>query len=228
MRIIVLTILIGLNFIHAQSTGYGIRGGLGLSSQRWASGSDRDPLLTYHGDFTIDIESEKGNVFYIATGYHQRGSAIIFSRFVDQNGNTQPGGSFGMKFHNVGLEIGVKKARKLESWKVLYGVGARVEYNAKTQIDVFPEYTDFIVRTTAGLSLHGSVERNLNKFVVFGLEGRVSPDFTRQIYVPPGTPYFDPTTGGVRNGPEQSIRNFGIELSLTLKFLQIIEYIEEY
>lgn len=228
MRYLVVFILFSTVNLVAQTTGYGIRGGVGLSSQRWQGGGQRDPLLTYHGDFILDSESESGNVYYLALGYHLRGSSLIFSRFVDQNGNTQPGGSFGMKFHNIGLEIGMKKAKKSDEWKFLYGAGIRVEYNAKTQIEVFPEYSEFIVKTTAGLTVHGSVEKNLNKFVVLGLEARVSPDVTRQIFVPPGTNYYDPITGGVRPGPGESIKNFGVEISLYLKLLQIVEYIEEF
>ncbi|MCC6815046.1 MAG: hypothetical protein IT267_01375 [Saprospiraceae bacterium] len=229
MRAFILFILCFISFYtFSQTQGYGVRAGVGLSSQKWQGGGQRDPLFTYHGDLYYDSESEKGNVFYLALGYHLRGSALIFPRYVDQYGNTQPGGSLGMKFHQIGLEIGVKKAKKFDSWKALYGFGLRGEYNAKTQISVFQEYNNFINKATFGLTLSGGVEKNMSKFLVIGLEARVSPDLTRQIFVPQGTLYYDPFTNGVRPGPGESIKNFGIELSLILKFLQIVEYIEEF
>lgn len=91
-----------------QANGYGVKAGPGLGLQRW-SGSDRAPLFIYHVDAFADSESESGNVLYSQLGYHLKGSALRINQFVDVNGNLFPGSTFGMHFHNLVLELGMKK-----------------------------------------------------------------------------------------------------------------------
>ncbi len=220
--------IISIQFLAAQTTGYGLRLGMGISSQKWQGGGNRNPLITNHADFYMDSESEKGNIIYGALGYHLRGSSIIFGSFTDLNGNTQRGGSISMKFHQVGLELGAKRAKALDDWKILYGLGIRVEYNLKTQLQEYSDYSDFINKVTAGFTISAAAEKSLSKFLVTGIEARISPDMTRQIFVPQGTLIYDFYSRTLVPGQGQSVKNFGIELSFYIKFLQIVEYIEEF
>ncbi|MEO6189286.1 MAG: hypothetical protein ABIO44_01930 [Saprospiraceae bacterium] len=226
-NILVSTLLILLSLVlGAQSNGYGLRLGSGISTQKWQGGDQRSPLLTYHVDFFMDSESEGGNIFYGALGYHQRGSSVRFFRFVDQLGNVYPGGSFALRFHQVGLEIGIKKAKSIKYWKLAYGIGLRGEYTIKSDLELFQEYKDYVKKFNYGFTICGSAETKLNKFIALGFEIRASPDVSRQIYVPAAIPWYDPYTNSSRPGYEQSIRNLGFEASLYLRFIQLIQYIE--
>ncbi|MEP7196684.1 MAG: hypothetical protein ABI851_09195 [Saprospiraceae bacterium] len=226
MRLTLFFLIVFSSVLFSQSNGYGIRFGSGISTQRWQGGSGRNPLTTYHADLILDSESGSGNVVYGALGYHLRGSSIRFNRFVDQFGNVYPGGSFAMKFHNIALEIGAKKKKSLQSWDLAYGLGLRAEVTAKAVLGIYTEYHDFINKFNYGFTVCGSAETKLNKYLRIGFEARVSPDISKQIHVPVGVPYYDPYTGTAQPGYEQSIKNLGLEASLYIRFLQIIQYIE--
>ncbi len=227
MRIIfTLFLLFQLISAFSQANGYGIRAGYGLSFQKWQGGSGRDPLLAPHVDVFMDSESENGNILYGALGYHLRGSEVRFGRFVDLNGNVYSGGGYAMKFHQVGLELGLKKTKSAKKWKIGYGVGIRGEYTVKSKFEIFETYKSFVNKFNYGFTVCGSTEKKLNKFVSLGFEVRVSPDVSRQIFVQAGTLYYDPYTNSATPGPEQSIRNISLEAGLYIRFLQLIEYIE--
>ena len=147
--------------LQAQSNGYGVRVGSGFSSQRWQGGSGRNPLLTYHADYYMDSESEKGNILYLALGYHLRGSSIYINRFVDQFGNVYSGSNFAMKFHNAVLELGAKKAKTVNNWRLIYGLGIRGEYTFKHKLEIYQGYEDFIRKFNYGFTLQKPVSINL-------------------------------------------------------------------
>lgn len=212
--------------LQAQSNGYGVRVGSGFSSQRWQGGSGRNPLLTYHADYYMDSESEKGNILYLALGYHLRGSSIYINRFVDQFGNVYSGSNFAMKFHNAVLELGAKKAKTVNNWRLIYGLGIRGEYTFKHKLEIYQGYEDFIRKFNYGFTLLGAAETRINKFAAFGIEARICPDASRQVYVPAAIPIYDPFTGCVQPRVEQSIRNLSVEVGVYIRLIQIIQYIE--
>ncbi|MBK9270890.1 MAG: hypothetical protein IPM48_04780 [Saprospiraceae bacterium] len=211
----------------AQKYGYTIKGGTGLATQRWQGGSGgRSPVLAHHGALGIDFESEGGNVIYGQLGYHIRGSGERVLRFFDIHGNDFPGGFFGMKFHNIALEAGMKKFFLKQQLKAYYGIGIRTEYTAKKQMQFFyQQYEPFVQKFNYGFNVRVGTEIEFGKFTMGGLEVNVAPDISRQIWVR-GVRFIDPRTNMVSPQSEQSIRNLTIEISLYLRFLQIIEYID--
>ncbi|MBK9491348.1 MAG: hypothetical protein IPO07_23060 [Haliscomenobacter sp.] len=61
----------------AQSTAFGIKGGLTAGRQRWDNTFERDMLLRYHGIAFIESASEDSRFALFAQGgYHIKGSAI--------------------------------------------------------------------------------------------------------------------------------------------------------
>lgn len=214
--------------VTAQKYGYTIKGGAGIASQRWQGGSGgRTPLRAYHADLGVDWESEGGNVIYGQLGYHQRGSGLRVLQFVDVNGNILPGGTFGMRFHNLALEAGMKKFFLKGQTKAYYGLGVRVEYTMDSEFEfLFLQYKDFVQKFNYGFSVRVGTEFKLGKLVMGGVEAQVAPDISRQIWVPSGIRVIDPRTNMVSNGTEQNVRNLCLELSVYLRFLQIIEYID--
>ncbi len=211
---------------ESQSNSYGLSLGSGLSYQRWQGGSGRNPLPTYHIDYYMDSESENGNIIYGILGYHLRGSRLIFTRFVDQFGNIYPGRNFDMRFYNACLEAGLRKAKTKKAWRFIYGLGVRGEYTLKHKLEIYQGYEDFIRRFNYGFTLSGSIETKLNKFIALGFDARISPDLSRQIYVPAAIPIYDPFTGTIGPGYEQSIRNLNIEFGIYIRLIQLIKYID--
>jgi len=213
--------------LFSQKYGYTIKGGSGLATQRWqGGGGGRSPVLAHHGLIGADFESEGGNVIYGQLGYHLRGSGERVLRFYDIHGNDYPGGFFGMKFHNISLEAGMKKFFLKQQLKAYYGMGVRVEYTVKQQLQfLYMQYEPFVQKINYGFSVKVGTELELSKFTMGGLEINIAPDISRQIWVR-GVRFIDPRTNMISPQNEQSVRNLTIEISLYLRFLQIIEYID--
>ena len=131
-----------------------------------------------------------------------------------------------MKFHNISLEAGMKKFFLKQQLKAYYGMGVRVEYTVKQQLQfLYQQYEPFVQKINYGFSVKVGTELELSKFTMGGLEINIAPDISRQIWVR-GVRFIDPRTNMISPQNEQSVRNLTIEISLYLRFLQIIEYID--
>ncbi|MBK9222631.1 MAG: hypothetical protein IPO16_11025 [Saprospiraceae bacterium] len=218
--------IIDLN-INAQSNGFGFKLGPSLGYQKWGGGSQRDPLLRWHVAAFMDSESsDSKNVIYGQLGYHVKGGAFRVSYFYDVNGNRYPGSTYAMEFHNLSLDIGLKRFLHKGKWKPYYAIGLRGEYTLKTNFEIYQELQEWVRKWNYGVSVKIGSEFKFSKLVYGGIELNLAPDLSKQIFVPATIRRLNPFTHQPEPGYEQSTVNTTIELSFYLRFLQLIEYIE--
>lgn len=211
--------------VHSQVNGFGIKGGPSLGYQKWGGSNQRDPLLRWHVAIFFDSESsDSKNVIYSQLGYHVKGGGIRFPFSIDQHGNRLPGGTYGMEFHNISLDLGLKRFIKQGPWKPYYAVGIRGEYTVNTHFEIYENLQEWTCKWNYGISIKLGSEFKFQKFIHGGIELNIAPDLSKQIYVPASIRRINPWTGQAEPGYEQSTVNTTLELSLYLRFLQIIEY----
>ena len=219
----------------AQYTGYGLKFGPTLATQRWDN-YQQDPLLGYHVDLQVENLSEsKPRTLYASLGYHQRGSAIRFRRTVgrDVNGFEREFRAQTLRFvwHNVGLAVGAKQTKPLGNARGHVSVGLRGEVNVGTdlggevaeqvrelRIGIPYPIPEFSNRLVAGIDIGGGIDFPLSPTLDGLVELRVSPDFTRQYFQPPFQ-YFDSFTGNNVLAREETISNVSLELSVGIRWL---------
>ncbi len=216
----------------AQGYYFGPKAGSVLGFQNW-NGLDRDPLFAYHGDLFIESLDERGTgSLFASIGYHVRGSA---TRIINPNLNynyTQ-----GFRFNNISLMLGAKKRFKTSgSWTSYYHVGVRGEYTVSTNFGNIPNNNvvtsaffpieSLTNKITYGISGGAGIEYFLSEFIAPFFELTISPDLSFQYdqMAIPNVP--SPYTGQLTTLPERQIRNFSIELTMGLKLLRKIVYID--
>jgi len=227
---------------------FGIKGGLSLCSQRWNSFNSRLPLYAPHGDLFIESYEEDQKYALLAQlGYHQRGSANRFF-FPTYNSSGQISGyinrSDAYRFNNAVLTLAAKQFFKLgEKSNAYYIIGLRGEYTFSSNLPSIDELTktpgyfgyyspvsDYIRHWNYGAVVGGGFIRKISDYVEGFLEFNVSPDLSRQYYEPPiqNAKQFDPLTGAFQTTTisEQNIRNFSFEITLGLRFLRKIIYVD--
>lgn len=214
-------------FTIAQNTGYTLKLGPSLGLQKWDYETNAR-LLAYHIALGVDSESSDGNsIIYGTIGYHVKGGAVRYRGFTDQFGNFFKGDKFDMKFNNVVLEIGVKMSRlDLGNAKTYFGVAGRADYTLSSKFEINGQYKDYVRKFNYGLTFLGGIEYSLGKTIRNGWELRISPDISKQIFVPAGTLWYNPYTKLASRISEISARNLNIEISTYIRLLQIIEYVD--
>lgn len=223
----------------AQGFVWGIKGGSSIGSQRWGNGGsyDNSLLFKYHGAAFIENVSESNtSVLFAQAGYHARGSAFRYRKTSAViNGSTVdiPATTQEFIFNNVGLIVGAKRRGVMGSDKAFYTIGLRGEYTVKTNLQGYdpnsfytynPEKA-FVRKLNYGLTVSGGYEFPFSDLIGGFIEIGVHPDISRQYYSPSRIVY-DPYSRQNITLPEQSIRNLTIEISLGLKFLRKIDYID--
>ena len=229
---LVIVMCMCLSDVQSQSYGFGIKGGPTIGLQQWNGFSGRDPLIRYH--FAAFIESHRddpGAVIFAQAGYHIKGSTLrtraYFNPFSMQNVQAR---SSNMQFKNASLLAGIKQKFQLNRFLGYYLLGIRGEYTISTEMEGFLSiyqdeelHNDFLVGLTAG----GGIELPLGRFVSGLLELSVSPDISKQIFIPQqDTGYTDPISGQPIILRQQDVSNVAIEISLGLRFLHEITYID--
>lgn len=211
--------------LNAQTNGYGIKLGPSLGFQNWGGGNKRDPLLRLHIAAFMDSESsDSKNVIYGQLGYHIKGGGIRFPYFYDLNGNRVPGGTYAMEFHNLSLDIGLKRFFTTGAWKSYYAIGLRGEYTLSTKFEIYEELKEWTNYWNYGFSLKVGTEFKIQKLVNGGIELNIAPDLSKQIYVPASIRRYNPFTRVLEPGYETSAINTTVEISFYLRFIQLIEY----
>lgn len=228
--------------LHSQSYAFGIKGGLTAGMQQW-EGQDRGLMFKYHGAAFIESANEDVTYSVFAeAGFHQRGSARRNLRFRTVSGNLFDAPTQEYIFNNVSLTLGAKDKKPISPEAFFYyGLGVRVEYTISTNLDVFREQfeeiygqniitgypiPEYVRSWNYGITVQGGLEWHWTEFVAGIAELRVSPDFSTQYLQPPIRNAFDPVTGNTRSFNEQKAVNISIELSIGIRFLHKIIYVD--
>ena len=220
-----LLVLLGLSFsaaLPAQSFAFGLKGGPTLGVQRWQGSTTNDPLLKYHGLLylsNLPREESSGSLFAEA-GYHIKGRAQRFRSGVNPfTGNTFDARTFQMQFRNASLSLGGRQRfLSNNNLNAYYSMALRVEYNISHQLEIYEGLAAGINKFVYGVSLGGGFEFPFGELVSGIIDLRLSPDISRQIFVPPFE-WNNPWTGRQEVFREQSIRNIALEISIGFRFL---------
>ncbi|RMG85759.1 MAG: hypothetical protein D6714_05395 [Bacteroidetes bacterium] len=229
--------LTGFYISHAQSKAYSVKGGLTLGVQTW-NNFERDPLFKYHGAVAVESADEDLLVsVYAQLGYHVKGSAIRSKNLIDAfTGNVFRAPTQEFRFENLSFSFGGKKKQTLGTFaEFYYFFGLRGDYTLRTNLDEYTETNlrvggffpedQFVRKWNYGADVGGGFEFPFTDLIQGILEFSVHPDFSLQ-YKQPSATVWDPYTGNNRTLGERTIRNITFEISLGLRFMHIIEYID--
>lgn len=228
--------------LFGQSYAVTVKGGGGIVLQKW-SNTERSPLIAYHGRLGIETAEDDENYnLYAELGYHQRGSALRNATFIDRNTQNRllvPTQKY--LFHNAALSLGAKSKRRISDRSLgFYGLAIRGEYTFATNLDIYRDIVEdhyngapifpieeFVQKWNYGVDVTGGLEYQLSEYVNGIIELRVSPDFSPQYRQPPISNVIG---GGGQQGnisiSERRVINVSFELSVGLRFLRKIVYID--
>ncbi len=229
--------------INGQSTAYVFQFGPTVGLQKWDNSFDREPLFKYHAALSIesvDNEEDKNSLF-MQVGYHVKGSATRFRYFNINSG--APSGTFTeeFRFNNFSLILGAKQKRELGTSgrsRFFYGGGLRIDYTLSTNIDdlskgnpslaiLYPSVA-YMNRWMVGFTISTGIEFKLKELIGGELKLSVQPDVTPQYNQPSIGNVIDPfNPGNIITISERRIRNAAVELSLGLRLIRKVEYIDE-
>lgn len=248
MRQILLVSAFLFAFAAAQAQGYafGVKGGLTIGMQRWDESFQREPLFRYHGIAYIESISDDNQFgIFAQAGYHVKGSAIRTYPYTYQlpGGGFErfPGLSIPFEFRNASLSLGGKKKFDFGlNIKAYYLLGIRVDYTVSTKLR--PEFVDenspyafiypiepFVNKFNYGAIAGGGFEWMFSDYVGGVLEFTVNPDFSLQYNQPPIENIINPNPNigsNIITVPRRQIRNVTFEVTLGIRLLHIIEYID--
>lgn len=227
--------------LTGQSYAVVVKGGGTMAFQQW-QGANRSPTFLYHGKLGIEsAEEDESYNLYSELGYHQRGSALrnaVFRDFNSANLFQLPTQEY--IFHNISLNLGAKSKKRIGD-RVLayYGLAVRGEYTFDTNLDTYREIIDefyggvpvfpvdeLVEKWNYGIDVTGGFEYQMSEYVNGVIELRISPDFSPQYRQPRVDNILSPFPGGSASLNEQRAFNVSIELSVGLRFLRKIVYID--
>lgn len=225
--------------IVAQSTAYVVQGGLTVGIQKWDNSFEREPLFKLHGSLSIesvDNENDRSALF-MQIGYHTKGSATRFQVFNQQGGGIRTY-SEEFRFNNISLILGAKQKFPLgASSRYFYYGGIRGDYTLSTNIDNLATDNPYLIgyypqigsmnRWMLGLSVGGGIEFKFAELIGGQLTVSVHPDVTNQYNQPPIPNVINPLSPGQTTTiPARKIRNTTLELTVGLRLLRKVEYVE--
>lgn len=225
--------------LQAQDSAFGLKGGMTLGIQKW-NGFQQDPLIKYHLIAFIESADEEDRVSLFAQGgYHVKGSAIRHRNFFSPiNGQYYRPPAQQFLFHNLSLTLGAKSKYDFgQNSKVYYLFGLRGDYTLKTNLDEYRELNElnhglffpdnfFVQKWNYGVTFGGGFQFAFSSLVGAILEFTVNPDLSYQYKQPSIPNVYDPYTGQTRTISERTIRNVTFELTLGIRLLRIVEYID--
>lgn len=236
-RLIVILLFAALA-VQSQSYVFGVKGGPVIATQNW-NNSQRNPLVDLHGIFSIESWGEDDpNVLFAQVGYHTRGSSLRQLFINPTSGFIPQTRSF--KFRNLALTVGAKRRIKVGNlFTPYYSVGLRGEYTVTTNLDEFFDQNftaptayplnEFVNKWNYGIYGAGGVEFAFTEYIGGVFELSINPDLSRQYFQPPlnDVSIYNAFSGTTTRGlPEREIRNVTIELTLGLRFLRKVVYID--
>ena len=248
MKKIILTLVsIAFIFTTAQSQGYyfGFKGGVTMSTQQWGQSYSRSPLWRYHAIAFIESAPEDINAFSLLAqfGYHVKGSQIRSNAttvFVGGVPRNIPARSIPFLFNNLSLTLGAKQRFDVggSDNKMYYLIGVRGDYTVSTQLRpeginendichlvIYP-LDQYVNNFVFGATVGGGFEFPFSEYVGGLIEFTVNPDFTRQYDSPAIPNDLCTSPGNPSTIAERQIRTVTLEITLGLRFLHRIEYID--
>ena len=213
---------------------FGPKAGLTIATQNWNQ-SERNPLLNYHfAAFVESIDIDYKGSLFAQLGYHTRGSSILVS-----NINTGLRFSDGYKFRNLSFLLGAKKRIRTDNFSTpYYFFGIRLEYNLANNLgeiqerfenspsSLFYPFEFFVNDFVYGASVGGGIEFLGSAYVQPTIEFTISPDLSFQYRSDPIPNVVSPYNGMTISIPERTIRNVTFEVSLVVRFLREVIYID--
>jgi len=232
----ILFALLSVHAVSGQSYAFGLKGGPSLGFQRWQE-SNRNVLWVYHlAGFIESAPEGGGGSMYAQAGYHVRGSAIRFQAIQFGNNRFLGQRTDEFRYNNASLQVGFKNRIPRDASTLYYFFGLRGDYTLSTNLSDYDDLvqngliypTDAWVRKfNYGISIGGGWEFPFGEFVSGLVEISVHPDFSRQYDQPAIPNVIDPFFPGVpRTIPDRRIVNYTAEISLGLRFLRKIVYID--
>lgn len=226
----------------AQSTAYVIQAGPTVGIQKWDNSFDREPLFKYHVALaieTVDNEEDRSALF-MQLGYHIKGSANRFS-FLQSGGGGLQVFTEEFRFNNISFLLGAKGKYPIDAGgktRYFYFGGIRTDYTLNTNIDelasrspylaIYYPQIGFVNRWMFGVSAGGGLEFKFSELIGGQVTLSVNPDLTNQYRQPPLPNVIDPYNPGQSiTISERRIRNTTLELSVGLRLLRKVEYLDE-
>lgn len=220
---------------HEEVSGFyfGPKVGPTIGLQQW-DGFDRRPMFNFHAAAFIEtVDPEFRGALYGQIGYHTRGSGInVTSSFASPFGQS-------FVFNNLSATLGAKKRLLTKTLMTpYYFVGVRLDYQLSNNLEevqeqyfgtlnsLFFPFPDFVNKITYGLSFGGGIEFLGSELVQPVIELTISPDVSNQyqsIAIPNVT---NPYNGQPTTLPERSIKNLTLEISLVVRFMRKVVYID--
>lgn len=242
-------LMLGFNAWSQNGTYFGLKGGLTIGTQQWNS-FDRNPLLAYHGILSMESASGGGEFSLFAqAGYHVKGSSIrrrLFGNPFNASVVSLPPQKF--EFTNLSLSFGAKQVvKEVGNSRLYYMFGVRLDYTLDTNLDEYEQFTERnpvfsgiypldvyfnetgllgVRRFNYGFLAGGGLTLPFSDFIEGMVEFSVNPDFSLQYEQPSIQNVADPFTGQNRTIPERKIRNLTFEISVGVRFLRKVEYID--
>lgn len=226
---------------------FGIKGGPTIANQKWDNSFQREPLIRYHAAiYTESYTEEDKYVLFAQAGYHIKGSAIrTFATTVQLPDNTYrniPAISTPFEFHNASVSVGAKQKFPVGdgNTKVFYMLGIRGDYTISSNLRpadiqdygvynlIYP-FKEFVNEFNFGAIIGGGFQVMFSELVGGMIEFTVNPDFTKQYNQPeiPNVINPNPNYGsGTFTIPERQISNTTFEVSLGLRFLRKVIYVD--
>jgi hypothetical protein len=227
-----------LSSLQAQSTVYTMLGGLTAGNQKWNDGQDQSLLLKYHGAIRLETytpENDKSSMF-VQVGYHVKGSRQRFRFFTPGGGVNRNNTNY--EFKNLSLILAAKSKQDFGvKHKFYYYGGLRGDYTLGTNLSTLaqnnPFFTiiypsdGFVRKWIVGISGGGGLELNIKELVGAMVEFSVHPDLTLQYRQPAIGNIIDPNNpGNVITVPNRDIRNVTFEVSVGLRLIRKVVYVD--
>ncbi len=234
--IVVISIAVSFqNISWSQNTAFGVKGGMTIGLQTW-NDFERDPLFSYHGiGFIESAPEDNAFAIFAQAGYHVKGSAIrnrLGVNVVTNQINRVPPQTF--EFKTISLTLGGKQKYDLSFGKAYYMIGIRGDYTLSTNLNEYEFFSayfnypvdDFVQKFNYGGTIGGGLEFPFAELISGLVEFTVNPDFSYQYRQGQINGVRNPVTGNNSSIGERLIRNVTLELTVGLRFLRKVIYID--
>ncbi len=216
---LILMIIACSTMAFAQYAAHGVKGGLTIGTQRW-NGQDREALFSYNAAYVFESYTSSNKFSYLVElGYHVKGSAVR-TNYNDLAGNSRQITTRN-KFGQAGLLLGAKSLLDVEfaGGNVYYMIAGRLEYTVMDSIETIANLSRYINRINYGITVGGGLEFKLADKILGFIEVQISPDFSQQIFMPPGN-YIANYAGNtvLVQFQEQKVMNTVVEITAGFKF----------